>query len=166
MYNAEQKLLRAMQHCCLPNTCSVHSKIIQELRDKNLSDLKDITQQFQWPSKNLIGEDGVERFWSLVQHCDQDVVFQELCLQHLFTAVQNEEASKKYIPFLHDRTLKNRGVKQLYGTQLQIIDQQLVAYPIAEPILLEHRRKEYGLEPFSEYIHKVKGMISNWNRTF
>lgn len=163
MYNTEQRVLRAMQWCCSPMPCSDHSSILQGLRDKNLSDLKAIVDEFEWPGKSLIGEDGVERFWSLIQHCDQDVDFQELCLQHLSAAVNNNEASKKYIPFLHDRTLKNRGVKQLYGTQLRIVEQRLVAYPIGEPILLEHRRKEYGLEPFSEYIHKVKGMIFNWN---
>jgi hypothetical protein len=163
MYNAEQRILRAMQWCCLPSPCSEHSTIIQGLRDKNLSDLKGIVYEFEWPGKSLVGEDGVERFWSLIQHCDQDVGFQELCLQHLHVAVQNNEASKKFIPSLQDRVLKNRGLKQLYGTQLQIVNKQLVPYPIADFHLLEQRRKEYGLEPFREYIHAMKEKIPKWN---
>ncbi|MBS0647653.1 MAG: hypothetical protein JSS10_00340 [Verrucomicrobia bacterium] len=159
MYNTEQKLLRAMQWCCLPKHCIEHRTLLQRLRDKHLLDLKTIVFEFEWPGKSLIGEDGVERFWTLIQHCDQEVIFQELCLQHLNAAVKNQEASRKYIPFLHDRVLINRGLKQLYGTQLRIVDKQLVACPIAEPDQLERRRKEYDMEPISEYFQKIKGRI-------
>ena len=160
MYDREQKILKAIQLCCGPNPCSEHSQIIQALRDRHLPLLKKIISEHEWPGNSLIGDDGVKKLWTLVQHCDHDVDFQELCLRHLQAAIRNQDASSEYFAFLTDRVLRNRGLKQLYGTQLRISNSQLVPCPIADETSLDERREECGLKPFSEYLHHMKKIIS------
>lgn len=161
MYESEQKVLRALQLCCGLYRCAEHSQIIQDLRDRHLPLLKKIISKHEWPGKSLIGEDGVTKLWTLVQHCDQDVDFQELCLRHLYSAVTRKDASKEYIAYLTDRALRNRGLEQLYGTQLRISNHQLIPCPIADEISLDERREEYGLEPFSDYLDHMARVISS-----
>lgn len=160
MYEREQKVLRAIQVCCGLNRCTEHTQIIQTLRDRHLPLLKSIISQHEWPGNSLIGDDGVKKLWTLVQHCDHDVDFQELCLRHLQAAIRNQDSSSTYFAYLTDRTLRNRGVKQLYGTQLRIYNHQLVPYPIADEISLDERRTEFGLEPFDEYLDSMRKVIS------
>lgn len=161
MYTREQKILKAIQWCCGLNRCEEHSKIIQELRDRHLPILKKIISQYEWPGNSLIGEHGVKKLWTLVQHCDQDVDFQELCLSYLQFAIRNQDALSGYFAYLTDRALRNRGVKQLYGTQLRISNHQLVPYPIADEISLDERREEFGLEPFNVYLDHMRRIISS-----
>ena len=161
MYEREQKVLRAIQWCCGPYRCEEHIKSMQALCDRHLPVLKKIISEHEWPGNSLIGEDGVTKLWTLVQHCDQDVNFQELCLRHLQVAIRNQDASSQHYAYLADRALRNRGMKQLYGTQLQVSNQRLVPYPIADDISLNERREEFGLEPFSEYLDHMVKVISS-----
>lgn len=70
MYAREQTVFKALQWCCGPKHCSEHSQIIQELRDRHLPLLKKIISKHQWPGNNLIGDSGVKKLWTLIQHCD------------------------------------------------------------------------------------------------
>lgn len=42
--------------------------------------LKAIIDRHGWPGKSLVGEDGAQSAWLLVQHADVDLAFQERCL--------------------------------------------------------------------------------------
>jgi len=159
MYEREQKVLRAIQVCCGIYRCEEHVKAIQDLRDRHLPLLQQIIKKYQWPGTDLIGKDGIKKLWTLVQHCDHDVEFQERCLGHLQAAVRNHDAPPEYFAYLNDRTLKNRGVSQIYGTQLRILDNELVAYPILDEAHLDQRRKEIGLEPFDQYLDSMHKLI-------
>jgi hypothetical protein len=159
MYEREQKVLRAIQICCGPHRCDEHLKIIQELCDRHLPRLKNIISKHEWPGNSLIGKEGVKKFCTLIQHCDRDVDFQELCLGYLQVAIRNQEASAEYFAYLADRSLRNRGLKQLYGTQLRIIHHQLVPYPISDENSLAERREEFGLEPLNVYLDQIKKLI-------
>lgn len=96
--------------------------------------------------------------WTLVQHADHNVEFQEYCL-----ALMKERSSRlDLIAYLTDRTLVNRKLPQVYGTQLYLdeLTEEYHPYDIELPLTVDSRRMAVGLNPLSEYI---AGMYEfNW----
>ncbi len=134
----------------------VQDQIIVEVDQENLARLKNIIHQFGWPGFQLVGEEGADNMWLLIQHCDLDLEFQKLCLALLKDAVEKNDAPKRHLAYLTDRVLVNEGKAQIYGTQMQIIEGQAVANPIQEPHDLDRRREEMGLCPFTEYLSLIQ----------
>ena|SRR3990167_4682954 len=132
------------------------AKLIEAVDKENLPRLKAIVDQFGWPGFQLVGEEGSDKMWLLVQHCDKDLEFQKVCLQLLKEAVAKEDATKRHLAYLTDRVLVNEGFAQLYGTQVQLIDGQALARPIDNPEQLDKRRAEMRLEPFADYLNLLK----------
>jgi hypothetical protein len=56
------------------------------------------------------------------------------------------------IAMLTDRILVERGQPQLYGTQFQFVDGNLVQDPVDDPDSVAARRVEVGLPPMDEYV--------------
>lgn len=131
-------------------------KLIEIIDQKNLPRLKEIVEQFGWPGLRLVGEEGTDKMWLLVQHCDRDLEFQKTCLQLLKEAVAKEDAPKRHLAYLMDRVLVNEGLAQLYGTQVQLIENKAIPRPIENPDQLDKRRAEMGLEPFADYLALLK----------
>lgn len=91
--------------------------------------------------------------WTLVQHADHDVEFQEYCL-----LLMRERSNRQdLIAYLSDRTLVNRKLPQLY---LDELTNEYQPYDIELPLTVDIRRMAVGLNPLSEYI---AGMYEfNW----
>lgn len=130
--------------------------IIEQIDQANLPHLKEIIHQFGWPGFKMVGEEGADIIWLLIQHCDQDIEFQKSCLHLLEGAVARNDAPKRHLAYLRDRVLINEEKEQIYGTQLQIIDGKIIVFPIEEPEGLDKRREEMDLCPFAEYLSLVK----------
>lgn len=138
------------------------AKIDQQMRkedkyDKNVDlentkKFKAILKEYGWPSISLVGKEGAEAAWLIVQHSDFDVDFQKKCLKFLKNAVKNNEAEKQYIAYLTDRILVNSGKKQIYGTQFFMdSDGIFKPRPIKNKNQIDQIRKEYNLSPLEEY---------------
>jgi hypothetical protein len=54
---------------------------------KTFTTFKKDVEEFGWPGFQLVGEEGADCTWLLVQHCDQDIEFQKQCLILLEKAV-------------------------------------------------------------------------------
>ena len=118
----------------------------------NTVQLKKIIKQYGWPTLSLVGKDGTEAAWLIVQHADFDVRFQEACLRLMKAQIPKKEISLHHIAYLTDRILVNRGKKQIFGTQFYKNNQgQLVPRLIKDIKLLDKRRKEFNLPPFQTY---------------
>jgi hypothetical protein len=130
--------------------------ILEKMDQEHLSRLKVIIEQFGWPGFRIVGPEGTEKMWLLVQHCDWDIEFQKMCLQLLKEAVTEEDAPKRHLAYLMDRVLINEGKPQLYGTQVQITDGEILLSPVEDPDHLDERRKSMGLSPFAEYLSFLK----------
>lgn len=134
------------------------ARMMDEIDREHLPRLKAILDEFGWPGIKLVGEAGADQMWLLVQHSDQDVAFQKRALGLLSEAVANQDAPKKHLAYLTDRVLVNEGEAQLYGTQMEIVDGQLIFQPIKDPDQLDQRRAEMDLGPIAEYISMLKEM--------
>jgi len=132
------------------------NKKLNEIDGKNLPYVKAIIMQYGWPGYELVGEEGSDRMWLLVQHCDRDVEFQKYCLELLEEAVQKGDASKKRLAYLRDRVLVNEGNPQLYGTQMFLIDGHCELRPVEDLENLDKRRQEMGLCTIDEYFEILR----------
>jgi hypothetical protein len=54
-----------------------------------------VIEKHGWPGKSLVGADGAQAAWLLVQHADLDREFQRQCLPLLKEAAEKGEASKQ-----------------------------------------------------------------------
>ena len=131
-------------------------EIIEKIDREHLPRLKVIVDQFGWPGFWTVGAEGADKMWLLVQHCDQDVGFQKMCLKLLQKAVANGDAPKRHLAYLTDRVFVNEGKPQIYGTQAQVIEGQIVLSPVEDPDHLDQRRQAMGLSPITEYLALLK----------
>ena len=118
--------------------------------------LKEIIDEFGWPTFDLVGEDGEDAAWAIAQHSDLDPAFQAHALEVLRDAVAVGQASPGNLAYLEDRVLVGRGEPQLYGTQIGCgPDGPEPATPIAEEASVDDRRVAAGLDPLADYITEI-----------
>ena len=99
--------------------------------------------------------------WTLIQHADHDIEFQEYCL-----SLMKEGSSRQdLIAYLTDRTLVNRGHPQIYGTQLYLdeLTKEYRPHNMVEPLTVDTRRAVVGLDPLSKYIAGMHEFIPPTN---
>lgn len=124
--------------------------------------LKEIISKHGWPKISLVGDDGSEAAWLIVQHSDDDLEFQKECLELIIEANKNNEAPKRHIAYLQDRILVNEDKPQKFGTQIKNDGGDNVEpLPIAEDNNLDQLRAEYGLPPLEMYIQIIKNFNKN-----
>jgi hypothetical protein len=133
------------------------SQTIQKADEENTKRLVEIVEQHGWPSISLVGQDGANAAWLLVQHADRDRKFQRKCLD-LMAKLPKNEVSQRDLAYLTDRVLLAEGKKQLYGTQMDSADGKWVPRPLEDPENVEQRRAVHGLEPLAEYIKLMESV--------
>lgn len=120
----------------------------------NEAEAKRILNKYGFPGYSLVGESGSSKFWAIVQHCDDDVPFQQKVLLLMKKEVDRKNASGENYAYLTDRVLANLNQKQLYGTQ-GIRDPKTKKWaplPIKHAAHVEARRKAMGMMPLKQYI--------------
>ena len=119
-----------------------------------LIEKKEIFKTYGFIDTIRFGKDCSNNFWVLMQHSDKDIKFQKEYLK-LFKKNINKGIKKNYA-YLMDRVQINTGKKQLYGTQINIIEG--IDGKIIEPKptrcrkKLNIRRKKMGLNSIEDYI--------------
>ena len=145
MRDADQRVRSAAFHAT-----NFHG--ILAVDSRHLGRLKEIVDQYGWPGKSLVGEDGSHAAWLLVQHATQDPEFMNRCRDLMDRAVKHGEASAKDYAYLVDRVRLQRGKMQLYGTQfIQDSNGRLILQPLKDPEEVDERRRKMGMEPLAEY---------------
>ena len=126
--------------------------------------LKKIVDKHGWPGRSLVGRDGAQSAFLLVQHANHDLEFQERCLRLMQMADKGEVAGRD-IALLTDRVRLAKGKKQLYGTQVEQREGKWqVRGEVKAPKELNQRRREMGLPPIEKYlqlVEKVYGTATN-----
>jgi hypothetical protein len=117
----------------------------------NTARMKRIVAERGWPGRSLVGEDGAQAAWLLVQHADHDPTFQRACLELLSQAVQAGEADARQQAYLTDRVLLAEGNPQRYGTQFRLVGGSWQPRPLTDPDQVDERRRQVGLGPLADY---------------
>jgi Family of unknown function (DUF6624) len=125
---------------------------MNKIDHENADRMKQIVKDFSWPGKSLVGIDGANAAWILVQHADHDRPFQKQCLELLKEAVKKGEATGEQFAYLTDRLRLGEKKKQVYGTQIRLAEGKLQPLPIENEADVDKRRKEVGLPPLADYL--------------
>lgn len=142
-------------------TTAMWSEQLEEIRQvdtRNEERLRQIIADYGWPGKSLVGEDGANKAWLLVQRADLEL--QEQCLPWLQRAVAADEASARDYAYLLDRVRMRRGELQVYGTQLRTFDGETSVYPMENPAGVDARRQAVGLPPLAEQMKRI-GLVAS-----
>jgi hypothetical protein len=130
---------------------SAEFKSLRDIDRKNTAWLKMVVTAHGWPGKSAVGEDGAQAAWLLVQHADHDREFQKQCLKLIQAAFKKGEVTGQQVAYLTDRVLVADKRNQLYGTQFQVKDGEMVPFPIEDEANVDKRRKGIGLSTLAEY---------------
>ncbi len=123
--------------------------------ERNAKAMKSIVDDFGWPGNDMIGAEGAEGAWLLVQHADQDKKFQRRMLPILRKKAREGTVSPLHYAYLLDRVNVNSGKRQRYGTQFGMRRGKFGPRPIGDRKTLDARRKSVGLGPFREYLKRM-----------
>ncbi len=109
-----------------------------------------------WPTIGTVGKDASHSAWLLVQHADDDPVFQLDMLKLMEPlAARGEVASKDYA-YLYDRVMLKLVGKQRYGTQFTCRDEQWAPDPLEDAAKVNALRRAAGLEPLTDNLARIK----------
>lgn len=126
----------------------------------NTARMRAIVREYGWPTPSLVGRDGTEAAFLLVQHAE--LAFQKEVLPFVEKAYRRGELSGQDYALLLDRVLVGEGKPQVYGTQAEPFKdwegQEPVLAPIEDEANVDKRRAEVGLPPLSEYRVMLKQM--------
>jgi hypothetical protein len=134
-------------------------KVFQEETEKlakvdhrNRARLVRIIERHGWPGATLVGKDGAQAAWLIVQHADHDRDFQRSCLG-LMEKARAGEVEGKHIAYLTDRILVGEGKPQKFGTQLR---GDFKPHPIENEATVDARRKALGMPSMAEYVKRAR----------
>ena len=125
---------------CKPNKLTIKNYMLYLVDLVNNDLIKHIIKKHGYPTQKMIGKKGMQAFWLLAQHQDNDVKLQKQCLERCDFEPKNKA-------FLTDRVLINQDKKQIYGTQFigDIRDKKNV----------DKRRAKMGLESLKNYLNNL-----------
>lgn len=120
----------------------------------NRTKLKEIINEYGFPTRQLIGKDAMEGVFMIIQHADEDKEWQRSQLENIKNAVKNGDVDGQSYAYLYDRIKVNYGEKQLYGTQFARVDlkNKIAELADCEDLHnLDNRRREVGMMPIEVY---------------
>ena len=129
---------------------------MRETDAENTARIVEIVEAYGWPTPEMVGADGVNAAFLLVQHAGSEV--QEQMLPLVEEAYHAGDLPGQSYAMLLDRVLVfSRGEPQVYGTQSTFnAEGELVLSPVADEEALDERRAAVGLSPIAEYIELLE----------
>lgn len=149
----DQKLRFAKSQTNNTGEIEILNQQINDSDFKNLNEAKEIIKNYGWPKISEIGREGQNNFWLIVQHADQDILFQKLALSKMEKLIGTKEIDLENYAFLYDRVQCNLNYKQLYGTQVNWTQNGKASgfRPIIKEGQVDKRRADFKLLPLKIY---------------
>jgi len=131
------------------------------VHERNATRLGRIMESVGWPGTDLVGREGAEAAWIVLQHAigEPDLLRQALPL--LQAAAREGRASPRHAAMLEDRIRFFEGRPQRYGTQFDWdADGNLSPGDVEDRERLEDRRRAVGLPPLAEQMDEARSRAS------
>ena len=136
---------------------------MEALNSKHITNLRAWVQKLGWLGPNLVGEDGANAAFILIQHAAPKTQIAWYPLVEL--AFKRHLFRPEDFAMFTDRVLLAKGKKQRYGTVAMSLEKWKDGVPILEPIenpeSIDHLRASVGLMPLAEYIEMLKKMYQS-----
>ncbi len=130
---------------------------MEQVHREHAARLKEIMDDRGWPDRAMVGIDGAEAAWLILQHAiaRPDVLRQGCGL--LRVAAAEGRVAGPHLAMLEDRIRVFEGRLQVYGTQHDWDeDGELSPHPIEEPEGVDARRKTVGLSTIAEATQRLR----------
>jgi hypothetical protein len=124
---------------------------MEDVHRRNAVRLEAIVEEYGWPGRRLVGDDGAEAAWRTLQHA---ISRPDLLRRYL--PLLQEAAAAGQIPdwqpaYVLDRIRFFEGKPQVYGTQYDWDDDGFSRlWPVEDPEHVNDKRKSVGLPPLAE----------------
>lgn len=122
--------------------------------------IKQVLDEHGFPTFDMVGADGANAAWMLIQHADADPEFQQHALTLMEPLVEAGQADPSDFAHLTDRVLLARGEKQRFATQFAMDDDGVLRpRPTEAPQGLAERRARYELLPLDQHVGLLAGEL-------
>lgn len=140
IYGAESKEALAQQ------------KIYEQNHLINERKVKAMLDTYGWPTKEMSGERGNWTICNVIQHSDNEIRIQYLPMMR--QAVKEKKLEPRFLVRAEDRIATERGDLQIYGGQMKYYPEtkSFNVWPVYDPVNIDKRRAEIGLEPIAEFL--------------
>lgn len=156
MQHEDQQVLQELVDSGELGTVEYHPRI-REVHERNNARIKQIVERYGWPGIGLVGKEGAEAAWLIVQHAVLDAAFMESCLALLGEGVRSGDAEGRHFAYLQDRVLTMSGRPQCYGTQHDVDKNGAVfPLPIQNPAEVDNLRRKMGLGTLAEATSRIQ----------
>jgi len=130
---------------------------LEEIHKVNAEQLNQIIDNHGLLGMSMVGVEGAEAVWLIIQHAISLPAFQRRCLALLQEASLQGEFPAAYSAYLEDRIRVNEGRPQRFGTQFDWNEEGLlVPYPIEEPLMVNELRRSVGLNTMEENVTNMR----------
>jgi hypothetical protein len=118
----------------------------------NIKKIKKILDKSDWPELTQIGEQGNRTICNVLQHADQET--REHYIPLMKQAVLDKKLEPRFLVRAEDRIATDKGELQIYGGQMKYYPEtkSFNVWPVYDPVNIDKRRAEIGLEPIAEFL--------------
>ena len=130
----------------------------QEIYERNHAinerKVKVILDKYGWPEKDIIGVQGNWTICNVIQHSDNEIRIKYIPM--IRQAVKDKKLHPRFLVRTEDRIATERGDLQIYGGQMKYYPEtkSFNVWPVYDPVNIDKRRAEIGLEPISEFLKR------------
>lgn len=130
---------------------------IRELHLIQANELERIVETHGWPIISLVGKEGADAAWLILQHAISRPDFMKKCFPIFESAVKENEASIKHLSCLTDGIRYFSRKPQVYGNYFDWNEKgQFGPWIIEDPENVNERREKAGLNTLEERIKEME----------
>lgn len=122
---------------------------MEKVHLNNARKLKELIEANSFPTLSNAGEKGVRLSWLIIQHAISWPDFMKECLLQMRLAAADQDYPLELLAYTEDRVAYFEGRGQLYGTNRDWQNGELLPTPIEDPSKLNLRRRSLGLPPLN-----------------
>lgn len=130
-------------------------KLATVVDSANVAKLKQLIEQYGFPTWKLVGQYGQMNAWTIAQHSSE---YLPHFLKQYRKAVEENNATRRELAYLEDRLLVENGRPQIYGTQFlySVKDSTAYLYATVDMKHLDDRRISVDLYSMDEYLKRAQ----------
>ena len=122
----------------------------------NTAWMKTLVAKHGWPTIAMVGPKASDSAWLLVQHADDDPVFQLKMLRLMEPLAAAGQIAPKTVALLYDRVTLQIAGTQRYGTQMTCATGDWQPLPIEDATKVEDYRRSAGLNTMAENTARIR----------
>jgi hypothetical protein len=123
---------------------------MEKIHLKNAKALMKLIDKKSFPVLSNAGEDGVRKSWLIIHNAISIPDFMKSSLLEMRLAAADKDYLLELLAYTEDRVAYFEGRKQLYGTNYDWQDGELMPTPIEDAERVNIRRKSIGLPPLGQ----------------